>query len=796
MLCSQKECRACRRVITDIGSNMGKRLVIVESPTKAKTVKKILGAAYEVTSSFGHIRDLPRSKMGIEIEKDYAPKYVVPDTKKERVAELKKLAKSAEEIFIATDDDREGEAIGWHLANVLKIDPKKAKRIVFHEITKAAIERAMEKPRHLNLDLVNAQQARRILDRLVGYELSPFLWKKVARGLSAGRVQSVAMRFVVERERERDAFNPEEYWSLNAMMKHSDTEFEAKIATYKGDKITKMTVNNEKQATKMVADLKDGSYKVESIEKKAAKKQPKPPYRTSTLQQDANSRLGYSSKQTMRLAQQLYEGVKLGKGGMTGLITYMRTDSFNLSADFLQGANTFVKETYGDEYALAEPRVFKTKSKGAQEAHEAIRPTDPTRTPESIADHLDARQLKLYDLIWRRAVATQMAEAKLTKEKVVMSCEVGSFRTTGSVIAFPGYLKLYPDTTKEVVLPVMNEGDAVELASLEPKQHFTEPPARYSDATLVKELEEHGIGRPSTYAPTISTIIDRNYVERDDNKRLAPTDIAYTVNDLLVEHFTHIVDKDFTAEMEQKFDDIEEGKTEWVPVIDAFYKPFHKNLEEKEDVVDKKELTEEKTDEICDKCKSPMIIKIGRFGKFMACSNYPECKNTIALNKDGSKREEVEPEKLGVDPESGLDVTLRTGRFGPYIQLGEQTEEMKKAKEKPKRGSLLRGMTPEDIDLKVALQLLSLPRELGEWKGETITAQVGRFGPYVKAGDESRSISVKADFNVLTITHEQATVLLNTPKKTRKKKAATKDEKKPTKKKKATKKTSTKKKAA
>ena len=748
---------------------MGKRLVIVESPTKAKTVKRILGAAYEVTSSFGHIRDLPKSKMGVDIENDYAPKYVISTGKRERVSELKKLAEKAEEIFIATDDDREGEAIGWHLAHVLKIDPKKAKRIVFHEITKTAIEKAMDKPRHLNLDLVNAQQARRILDRLVGYELSPFLWKKVARGLSAGRVQSVAVRFIVERERERDAFNPEEYWSLDALMHHSNTDFEAKLSTYKGDKITKMTIKEEKQAMQMVKDLTAASYTVESIEKRAAKKQPKPPYRTSTLQQDANSRLGYSSKQTMRLAQQLYEGVKLGKEGMTGLITYMRTDSFNLSEQFLQEANAYVHQTFGEEYALGKPRVFKTKSKGAQEAHEAIRPTDPARTPESIKDHLDPRQYKLYDLIWRRAVATQMAEAKLTKEKVVMSSDAGSFRTTGSVIAFPGYLKLYPDTTKEVVLPVMSEGDAVELKKLDPKQHFTEPPARYSDATLVKEMEEHGIGRPSTYAPTISTIIDRNYVERDDNKRLAPTDIAYTVNDLLVKHFTHIVDKDFTAEMEQKFDDIEEGKVEWVPVIDGFYKPFHENLEKKEDEVDKKELTEQKTDEKCDKCGNDMIIKIGRFGKFMACSNYPECKNTIALNKDGSKREEVEPEVLGKDPESGLDVTLRTGRFGPYIQLGEQTEEMKKNKEKPKRGSLLRGMKPEDIDLKVALQLLSLPRELGEWKGETITAQVGRFGPYVKAGDESRSISAKAEFTVLTITHEQAVELLNTPKKSRKK---------------------------
>ncbi|HJN85319.1 MAG TPA: type I DNA topoisomerase [Patescibacteria group bacterium] len=747
---------------------MSKRLVIVESPTKAKTVKKILGAGYEVTSSFGHIRDLPRKTMGVDIENDYTPEYVVSDDKKERVAALKKLAKAADEIFIATDDDREGEAIGWHLANVLKIDPKKAKRIVFHEITKPAIEKAMKNPRHIDFDLVDAQQARRVLDRLVGYELSPFLWKKVARGLSAGRVQSVAMRFIVEREREREAFDSVEYWSLEATFNKNKKDFEAKLATHKGEKITKMDIKDEKQAKSMTKDLLSGSYTVESIEKKTVTKTPKAPYRTSTLQQDANTRLGYSSKQTMRLAQQLYEGVKLGKEGMTGLITYMRTDSQNLSETFLEESNTFVHGHFGPEYALDKPRVFTKKTKGAQEAHEAIRPTDPARTPESLEDHLDARQLKVYDLIWRRAVSTQMADAKLTKEKIILNSKPGSFRVTGSLIAFDGYLKLYPDTSKENILPPMKEGDAVDLKSLEPKQHFTEPPARYSDATLVKELEEHGIGRPSTYSPTISTVIDRGYVDRDDNKRLFPTDIAYIVNDLLVEHFKEIVDKEFTAHMEANFDKIEEGKAKWVPIIDKFYKPFHKNLEKKDKEIDKKELTEETTDEKCEKCKSDMIIKVGRFGKFMACTNYPECKNTVAINRDGSVKVEVEPEVLGKDPETGLDVTIRTGRFGPYIQLGEKVEG---SKEKPKRGSLLRGMKAEDVDFGLALKLLSLPRSLGEWKGEEITAQVGRFGPYIKAGEESRSISAKQTFTVLDITHEQAVELLNIPKKTRKRKA-------------------------
>ncbi|MEK7108135.1 MAG: type I DNA topoisomerase, partial [Patescibacteria group bacterium] len=650
---------------------MSKRLVIVESPTKAKTVKRILGDAYAVTSSYGHIRDLPKSKIGVDVEHGYAPTYVIPPKQKVRVTELKSLAKTANEIYIATDDDREGEAIGWHLAHVLGVDPAKARRIVFHEITKRAIEEAIQHPRPLNLDKVNAQQARRVLDRLVGYELSPFLWKKVARGLSAGRVQSVAVRFVVERERERDAFKTEEYWTLDATMEHapSNTPFVAKLAAYRGTKVEKMDIKTEAQAKEMTEALRVASYTVTAVEKKDAKKYPKPPYRTSTLQQDANTRLGYSSKQTMRLAQQLYEGVALGSEGMTGLITYMRTDSFNLADQFLGAAVEYVAQTFGTEYAVSAPRRFKNTSKGAQEAHEAIRPTDPSRTPESIRDHLDAQQYKLYDLIWRRAVATQMAEARVAKEQVDIGSDVGVFRATGSSVQFAGYLKLYPDLAKDTILPEMKERDGIDLTELLPVQHFTEPPARYSDATLVKAMEEHGIGRPSTYAPTISTIVDRGYVERDEGKRLKPTDIAYTVNDLLVEHFANIVDKEFTARMEQQLDDVEAGETEWVPVIDAFYKPFHKNLEVKAKEIDKKELTEEASNEVCEKCGSPMVIKIGRFGKFLACSNYPECKHTVALEKDGSKKEEVPPTVLGADPESGKSVTLRTGRFGPYVQV-------------------------------------------------------------------------------------------------------------------------------
>lgn len=746
-----------------------KRLVIVESPTKAKTIKRMLGDAFDVISSFGHMRDLPKSKIGVDTEHDYEPKYVIPPDKRKRVSELKAAAKSANDIYIATDDDREGEAIAWHIAHILKIDPKAARRIVFHEITKRAIDEAMAHPRSINLDLFQAQQARRVLDRLVGYTLSPFLWKKVARGLSAGRVQSVAMRFVVERERERQAFVSEEYWTLDAIFTHSNTPFDAKLASFDGKKVGKMDIKTEAQARDMTSALKTDAYTVSAIETKEQTKQPKPPYKTSTLQQDANNKLHMSSKKTMRVAQQLYEGVALGKEGMTGLITYMRTDSLNLADTFLDEAHAHIASAFGDAYKTDTPRRFKTTAKGAQEAHEAIRPTSAARTPDSVRAHLDDAQYKLYDLIWRRAVASQMTPAKLRKQSVELTGARGMFRASGSVIVFDGYMKLYPDASKETLLPVLREQDAVALSTLTPTQHFTEPPARYSDALLVKTLEEHGIGRPSTYAPTISTIIDRGYVERDENKKLAPTDIAFVVNDLLVEHFPNIVDKKFTANMEEDLDRVEEGTREWVPLVREFFEPFQKRIQEKEKEVDKKELTEEKTDEQCEKCQSPMVIKLGRFGKFMACSNYPECKHTIALNKDGTKQELQEPKVLGADFATNKEVSLRNGRFGPYIQLGEE-EEIDGKKQKPKRASLLRGMTPEDITLEIALALLSLPRTLGTYQDTDVTAQMGRFGPYILCGEESRSIPAKSPFTVLDITLEQAIELLKKPKRSRGKK--------------------------
>ncbi|MDO8499922.1 MAG: type I DNA topoisomerase [bacterium] len=640
-------------------------LVIVESPTKAKTISKFLGRAFVVRSSFGHVRDLPKSKMGVDTENNFEPKYVVSKDKAATVKELKDLYKKAGKVLFATDADREGEAISWHLASVLGVDDEKVKRVVFHEITKDAILHAMESPRPLDLKLVNAQQARRILDRLVGYELSPFLWHKVAKGLSAGRVQSVAVRLVVEREREIQAFKAEEYWSIDGLFstEKNKEQFEAKLHSIAGKKVDKMEITNKDSADKILTELKNSTYIVSSIESKDAKRLPSPAFTTSTLQQEGNNRHGFSAKQTMRLAQQLYEGVAIGAEGQVGLITYMRTDSVNLSEKFLTESKDVINKEFGDKYSLAKPRTYTNKSKNAQEAHEAIRPSDVFRTPDSLKNSLDAHQYKLYDLIWRRAVATQMAPAEMRNVSAnIESDNSYVFRATGQTIVFDGFLKLYPERTKENILPVMKKDETVICDSLTPEQHFTEPPARYSDATLVKILEEHGIGRPSTYAPTIATIEDRGYVERDEKKKLMPKEIAYTVNDLLVEHFPNIVNYQFTADMEENLDAVARGEKKWQPIIKEFYMPFKKTLELKEKELGK---YEEKTDEICEKCAKPMSIKIGRFGKFLACTGYPECKNSKPL--PGSKEAEaVQPidEKC---EKCGKPMVKKMGRFGPFI---------------------------------------------------------------------------------------------------------------------------------
>ena len=655
---------------------MSYSLVIVESPAKAKTISKFLGSKYKVLSSFGHVRDLPKKEIGVDVEHGFVPKYVVSREKTKQVKALKDAAAKADEILFATDEDREGEAISWHLAQILKVEPEKLKRITFHEITKRAIDTALENPRKLDLDLVNAQQARRIVDRLVGYELSPFLWRKVQKGLSAGRVQSVTVRLVVERERERDAFVPQDFWTVDALFNKEQISFPGKLHSIAGKKLDKLGIASEAEAGRVLEALNGGKYAVTNVTKKKIKRSPPPPFTTSTLQQEANNKLGFGAKETMFLAQKLYEGVELPGRGSTALITYMRTDSVNLSDLFINETRNFIAEKFGNEYQLPEPRRYKTKSKGAQEAHEAIRPTDISNRPEDLKDVLEKNLWKVYDLIWRRAAATQLPEAIFDSTAADISTSEYVFRATGSSINFPGYLKVYEEKQKETILPNLTEGDAVALEKLESKKHTTEPPARYSDATLVKALEEHGIGRPSTYAPTIGTIIDRGYVERDEAKKLKPALVAYTVTDLLVEHFPDIVDLAFTAKMEEDLDKIAEGKTDWVPVLSDFYVPFHKNLLDKDKNVKKTKPEDKETDFVCEKCNKPMVIRSGRFGEFLACTGYPECKNTKQLTqKENGEVVVAEPETIDEPcPTCGAPMMVKRCRFGPFISCSKYPE--------------------------------------------------------------------------------------------------------------------------
>lgn len=645
---------------------MSKHLVIVESPTKAKTIGRFLGKDYKVTSSFGHLRDLPKSKLGVDVDNDFEPEYVIPIKSKKQVAELKKLAKNVEDVILATDEDREGEAIAWHLLSALDIPVEKTSRIAFHEITKEAIEKALSEPHEINQNLVNAQQARRILDRLVGYKLSPFLWKKITYGLSAGRVQSVAVRLVVEREELRKAFKSQEYWSVSANFETSDKKvLETKLHASNGKALKKFDLDNKKMVDELLKDTAK-EFTVTSLTTKEATRKPTAPFATSTLQQAANQRLGYSAKQTMRLAQQLYEGVLLENDEQTGLITYMRTDSLTLADSFIAKAKEFIINTYGTDHYPNTPNTYKAKSKLAQEAHEAIRPTDPTLTPKIVEKHLNPQQHKLYTLIWQRTLSSQMVPATMKRASIDITDNDSklTFRANGQIILFKGYLAVWPGDTKELTLPDVKEGDKVSLTDLKPEQHFTEPPARYSDASLVKALEEHNIGRPSTYAPTIATIIDRGYVIKDE-RRLEPTDTAFIVNKLLVEHFKDIVDFDFTADMEENLDKIASGEIEWKPMLKNFYIPFMKNLEKKEKELDKKKLTQEKTDEKCPDCGKELILKVGRFGKFYACTGYPDCKYTAQPDKESGKQEVKEIDEKC--PECDKALVKKHGRFGEFI---------------------------------------------------------------------------------------------------------------------------------
>ncbi|MBI2003711.1 MAG: type I DNA topoisomerase [Parcubacteria group bacterium] len=616
-------------------------LVIVESPTKARTISKFLGRDYAVQSSFGHVRDLPKTDLGVDVENDFQPKYVIPPKARKTIAALKKLLPKSEKVIMATDGDREGEAISWHLVKALGLDKAKNKtveRIIFHEITKQAIDKALENPRGLDMNLVDAQQARRVLDRLVGYKLSPFLWKKIARGLSAGRVQSVAVRLIVEREREIENFKPEEYWTIEAELQSTNSKeriangpekFSSFLNKINGEAVPRPGLKTKAETDKILKDLEGADYVVLSIEKKEMKRVPAPPFITSTLQQEAFKKLRFSGKQTMLLAQQLYEGIELGEKGATGLITYMRTDSTNLSEQALFAAKDAIAGLFGDNYWAGFFRKYKVKSRLAQEAHEAIRPTDPARTPESIRQNLTPQQFRIYDLIWRRFMATQMKEAVFDTMSVEIGAGKYTFGANGQTLKFDGFLKVYPVKYEEIDLPSLKEKEKLELLELKPDQHFTKPPARYNEASLVKILEKNGIGRPSTYAPIIFTIQQRNYVQKDRARQFHPTEIGKMVSDLLVQHFPDVVDLKFTGKMEEDLDEIAKGKEEWVKVIREFYGPFSATLERKYKEVGGK--TVEETDEVCEKCGGKMVIRMGRFGKFLACSNFPKCKNTKNL---------------------------------------------------------------------------------------------------------------------------------------------------------------------
>ena len=633
-------------------------LVIVESPAKAKTIQKYLGPGYEVIASMGHVRDLPKSKLGVDVEHDFAPHYLDMKGKEEVIKDLKKRAKKSDCVYLATDPDREGEAISWHLAQMLHLDMNADNRVAFNEITKTGVQSGMANPHKIDIDLVNAQQARRILDRLVGYKLSPFLWKKVKRGLSAGRVQSVAVRLIVDREEEIRAFEPKEYWSIDAVLTspRSDKSFNAKLTAVDGKKIE---IENEAQSNGLLERLKQADFIVTAIKKRVTKKQPAPPFITSTLQQEASKRLGFQSKRTMKAAQELYEGVDIDGMGAVGLITYMRTDSLRISADAQQTAADYIKATWGDSYLPDKPRVFKAK-KGAQDAHEAIRPTMPDLPPSKVRNNLTDDQFKLYKLIWERFIASQMANALLDTISVDIDADKCTFKASGYSVKFDGFTVLYEEKNEteeenQKMLPPLEMQDKLGVVSLEGNQHFTQPPPRFTEATLIKALEENGIGRPSTYAPTITTILARMYVE-SDGKQLKPTVLGEVTTQVMKEHFAHIVDADFTAKMETELDNVEQGTTDWVNMLRTFYDDFDATLKTAEEAMEGKhvKIPDEETDVVCEKCGRNMVIKIGPYGKFLACPGFPECRNA----------KQIIQETGGTCPKCGKKVVQKKSKRG------------------------------------------------------------------------------------------------------------------------------------
>jgi DNA topoisomerase-1 len=615
---------------------MADALVIVESPAKAKTIGKYLGKKFIVKASMGHIRDLPKSQMGVNVEQDFEPKYITIRGKGDVLKELRDAAKKVKKVYLAADPDREGEAIAWHLSHSLNIDQGEPCRVVFNEITKQAVKDAFKHPRKINMDLVNAQQARRILDRLVGYNISPLLWKKVKKGLSAGRVQSVAVKLINDRENEIKTFQPEEYWSVTASLKGETEElFEAKFYGFEG---AKAELQKEEDVKDLLQNMGNNPFVVKEIKKKERRRNPSPPFTTSSLQQEAARKLNFRAAKTMMVAQQLYEGIELGKEGSVGLITYMRTDSTRVSQTAIDEAKEFITEKFGKEYSLEEARTHAQKE-NAQDAHEAVRPTSVVRTPEEMKTYLSRDQLRLYRLIWERFIASQMASAILDTMTVTITAGVATFRANGSKVNFPGFMKVYIEGNddgkeeKDNLLPPLEEGQILHLDQLDPKQHFTQPPPRYSEARLVRTLEELGIGRPSTFAPTLETIQKRGYVALED-KRFIPTELGEIVIQLMEEFFPEILDSTFTAKMEEDLDFVEEGKVNWVNVLNGFYQGFQKRMEVADKFMQEVEIEDEVSDELCEKCGQPMVYKLGRFGKFLACSGFPECRNTKAILKE------------------------------------------------------------------------------------------------------------------------------------------------------------------
>ncbi len=699
---------------------MASNLVIVESPAKAKTIEKYLGRDFKVLASYGHVRDLVPKEGAVETDNDFKMNYTVVERNEKHISNIKKELRKADSLYLATDPDREGEAISWHLYELLNeknlMKNKHAYRVAFHEITKQAVTEAVANPGEITMDLVNAQQARRALDYLVGFNLSPLLWRKIRRGLSAGRVQSPALRMIVERELEIEAFNPQEYWTIEADNEFENQAFGAKLTQLEGEKVKQFTINNSESAQnahRILNNAASGKLLVHQVEKKQRKRNPAAPFTTSTLQQEASRKLGFGAQKTMRTAQRLYEGIDIG-AGQVGLITYMRTDSLTLSNDALNDIRTLISQKFGADSLPDEPRVYKNKSKNAQEAHEAIRPTSAMNDPEQIKAHLGNDEYRLYSLIWKRTIACQMIHATLDTVSVDLTCGTGNiFRANGSTIRDPGFMRVYTeglddnkkDDTRENILPPLKEGDKVDLKEIRLEQHFTEPPPRFSEATLVKTLEEYGIGRPSTYASIITTLLDREYVELE-SKRFHPTDVGRVVAKFLTQHFTQYVDYDFTAQLEDTLDDISRGESEWLPLMQKFWKTFKSQVDDKMETV--------------------------------------------------SRDEAIQSRQLGIDEKSGKPISVRMGRFGPFVQIGTRDDE-----DKPKFAGLRPGQKMDKITLEEAKELFKLPRLLGTSpEGEEISANIGRFGPYVKYDSKFVSLKVKEGDDPFTVTLERALELV------------------------------------